>query len=62
MSYDTSTALRKSSSEIVACSTGCCVADWRRYWAIESVRCGSDWQSLISTHLDIADLLRRVSS
>jgi hypothetical protein len=28
-------------------STGCCPADWRDYWRTESVRCGTNWQTLL---------------
>jgi hypothetical protein len=37
-------------------------ADWRDWWADESVRIGTDWKSLIELHCAIVDRLRASSS
>jgi hypothetical protein len=47
MSYSTSAAGRNS-SEIIVSSTGINSAGWRIWWAGESERCGTDWQTLLN--------------
>jgi hypothetical protein len=46
-SYTTPTTLRKFDLSLP--STGTDPAGWRRYWAIEARRCGSDWISIAQT-------------
>jgi hypothetical protein len=35
---------------------------WRRWWAIESARVGTDWRGLISLHFEICNRLQAISS
>jgi hypothetical protein len=44
--------------DVTVVSTGDNPADWRRWWAVESDRVGSDWPSVIGLHLTIVDQLR----
>jgi hypothetical protein len=63
MQYNEIAALCKPSSfEITIRSTGCCPADWRQWWRIESERIGTNWRSLIELDLEICDDLRASSS
>jgi hypothetical protein len=39
-----------SGTAITAGSTGTCPADWRAWWAAESVRVGSDWRGILKQH------------
>jgi hypothetical protein len=52
---------RGKSSDLTPSSTGRSPADWRRWWAEESARTGSDWPSVLGLHLSITDSLRRSS-
>jgi hypothetical protein len=52
MSYSISTAAIKSSIDITPSSTGRSPADWRRWWAAESIKSGTDWVTLASQHID----------
>jgi hypothetical protein len=49
-------------SELYLSSTGSCSADWRRWWAAEAERIGTNRRSLIELHFQICDRLRASSS
>jgi hypothetical protein len=48
MFYSKSATASKSSFEILITSTGTRPSDWRRWWAAESERTGTDWKSLLA--------------
>jgi hypothetical protein len=43
-------------------STGTDPDGWRRWWAAEAVRTGTNWRSLLIFHFEISDRLRASSS
>jgi hypothetical protein len=47
----------RGKSDPTPSSTGTDPAGWRRWWADESVRVGTDWPSVLGLHLSIADAL-----
>jgi len=58
--YITSTAACKP--PVKTGSTGTCPADWRRWWASESIRIGTNWRCLSELHWQIVERLRANSS
>jgi hypothetical protein len=55
-------SLASDKSDATLPSTGTDAAGWRRFWADESIRVGTNWRSLLSLHLEICDHLRAASS
>jgi hypothetical protein len=52
---------RKPNAPIISAtitSTGTDPDGWRRWWADEAIRVGTDWPSIINAHLTIVDQLR----
>jgi hypothetical protein len=56
MFYSTSPTASKSSFEILITSTGTRPSDWRRWWAAESERTGTDWKSLLAADAALSRL------
>jgi hypothetical protein len=54
-------SLASDKSDATRPSTGTDAAGWRRFWADESIRVGTNWRSLLSL-LEICDHLRAASS
>jgi hypothetical protein len=55
-------SLASDKSDATLSSTGTNPDGWRRWWAIEAERVGTNWRSLLSLHLEICDHLRAASS
>jgi hypothetical protein len=64
MSYITNSSAPRNKNNLNSLttnSTGTDPAGWRRWWAIEAERIGTDWPSVLRFHLNIVDSLRSSS-
>jgi hypothetical protein len=55
---ENSTTAPGAGASLTPVSTGTGPAGWRAYWQVEARHQGSDWPSIITTHLTIVDRLR----
>jgi hypothetical protein len=60
LEIETMTVLQKPAGRLKL--TASSTTNWREWWREESVRVGSDWQSIIALHLQICARLRAASS
>jgi hypothetical protein len=62
MSYLAYPSTARKPVDLIASSTGTNPEGWRRYWAGESERIGTNWRSVIELHLAIVSRLQASSS